>query len=238
MRRIALIALLAGLVVTPAFAQGRGRAAQGVPPGHLPPPDACRVWYDGVPPGHQPPPTSCYEAERIASRDGRARVIYGNDAYRRAPVYRGDRYPDARYPRYPDSPVYRGERYPDDDGRRGETEGRRPNRSGDRTGRAVPRSGYPDGYPDARYPTSRGGYYGYESEGYRRGYEDGAVKGREDVRDGDRFDPARHGWYRSGDRGYNSRYGSREAYREDYRRGFLAGYEDVRDGGRLESRIR
>lgn len=30
-----------------------------VPPGHLPPPGACRLWYVGRPPGHQPPPQSC-----------------------------------------------------------------------------------------------------------------------------------------------------------------------------------
>jgi hypothetical protein len=30
-----------------------------IPPGHLPPPGTCRLWYVGRPPGHQPPPTSC-----------------------------------------------------------------------------------------------------------------------------------------------------------------------------------
>jgi hypothetical protein len=30
-----------------------------IPPGHRPPPGACRVWYPGRPPGQQPPPTSC-----------------------------------------------------------------------------------------------------------------------------------------------------------------------------------
>jgi Ni/Co efflux regulator RcnB len=30
-----------------------------IPPGHLPPPGACRVWYPGIPPGHQPPPGPC-----------------------------------------------------------------------------------------------------------------------------------------------------------------------------------
>jgi len=32
----------------------------GIPPGHLPPPGECRVWYPGVPPGQQPPPFKCY----------------------------------------------------------------------------------------------------------------------------------------------------------------------------------
>ena len=216
MRRIALIVLFGGLVATPAFAQGRGRNAQGIPPGHLPPDGLCRVWYDGVPPGRQPRPTSCYEAERIASRDSRARVVYGTDTRRNAPVYRGDR-------------SYPGDIWRDDD-RRGGVEGRRPNENGRTTGRAVPRDErYPGSstYPDARYPESR---RGYESEGFRRGYEDGITKGREDVRDRDAFDPARHGWYRSADRGYNNRYGSREEYREEYRRGFLAGYDSIHDG--------
>ena len=30
-----------------------------VPPGHLPPPGMCRIWYPGTPPGHQPPPDKC-----------------------------------------------------------------------------------------------------------------------------------------------------------------------------------
>jgi hypothetical protein len=30
-----------------------------IPPGHLPPPGSCRIWYPGRPPGHQPPPGDC-----------------------------------------------------------------------------------------------------------------------------------------------------------------------------------
>lgn len=30
-----------------------------IPPGHLPPPGECRVWYPDRPPGHQPPPGPC-----------------------------------------------------------------------------------------------------------------------------------------------------------------------------------
>jgi hypothetical protein len=36
--------------------------ALGVPPGHLPPPGECRIWYPGRPPGHQPPPVRCAAA--------------------------------------------------------------------------------------------------------------------------------------------------------------------------------
>ena len=55
--------------------------AQGVPPGQLPPPDQCRVWYDNRSNGRQPSATTCRQAEAIAARDSRARVIYGEDVY-------------------------------------------------------------------------------------------------------------------------------------------------------------
>lgn len=32
-----------------------------VPPGHLPPPGQCRIWFPDRPPGHQPPPAECHE---------------------------------------------------------------------------------------------------------------------------------------------------------------------------------
>ena len=219
MKRAALALTLIGLTAGPALAQGRGNnRQQGVPPGHLPPPGLCRVWYDGVPPGHQPAPTNCNDAERIASRERSARVIYGNDSRREAPIYRDGR----QYP---------GDVRRDDDYRRyPSTDGRRPNPNEDRRtgGRAIPRGEqYPNNYP---YPDGRNSRDSYSSEAFRRGYDDGVFKGREDVDDRDSFDPARHSWYRSADRGYNSRYGSRDEYRSEYRRGFLAGYESIHDG--------
>lgn len=37
-----------------------------IPPGHLPPPGMCRIWYPDRPPGHQPPPGDCaYLAGRV-----------------------------------------------------------------------------------------------------------------------------------------------------------------------------
>jgi hypothetical protein len=84
MRTAALLVLIGFAATASAEAQGRGRNArgQGIPPGQMPPAGLCRVWYDGVPPGRQPRPTSCNEAERIASRDQYARVIYGDDRTR------------------------------------------------------------------------------------------------------------------------------------------------------------
>lgn len=35
-----------------------------VPPGHYPPPGACRIWDPAVPPGRQAPPGDCDELER------------------------------------------------------------------------------------------------------------------------------------------------------------------------------
>jgi hypothetical protein len=93
-----LIALMCVFTAVPVFAQDRrardnDRTSQGIPPGHLPPPGECRVWYDGRPPGQQPPPTSCREAERVVSRERRARVIYGNDSRRGNESRRGIRLP-------------------------------------------------------------------------------------------------------------------------------------------------
>lgn len=108
------------------------------------------------------------------------------------------------------------------------------NRSGGYgNGRAVPRRepGYGSQYPT--YPNSggyggyggNGGYGGgYYNEAYDRGLREGAQKGREDAKDGDRYDPRRHNWYRDGDRGYNNRYGSRDQYKAAYRDAFERGY--------------
>lgn len=46
-----------------------------VPPGHMPPPGHCRIWYPDRPPGHQPPPGDCREL-RFRVPPG-AVLIYG-----------------------------------------------------------------------------------------------------------------------------------------------------------------
>jgi hypothetical protein len=38
-------------------------ATLGVPPGRLPPPGFCRVWFPGRPPGHQPKAGPCADVE-------------------------------------------------------------------------------------------------------------------------------------------------------------------------------
>lgn len=89
-----------------------------------------------------------------------------------------------------------------------------------------------------RYPSSRDGYsrYAYNTVPYDNGYRDGLEKGREDARDRDSFDPVRHGWYRSGNRGYNNRYGTKDQYKLVYRDGFEAGYAQAyRQNGGIRS---
>jgi len=89
-----------------------------------------------------------------------------------------------------------------------------------------PRGNYPV-YGDNRggvyFPSNRGVY---RSPAAENGYRDGLEAGRDDARDGDRFDPVRTSRYRSGDHNYDSRYGSRDAYKRDYRAAFEQGYRE------------
>lgn len=100
---------------------------------------------------------------------------------------------------------------------------------------------YPN-YPNSpNYPSPRGGVYrggGYANVAYERGLDDGYRRGMEAARDGDRYDPRREGWYRSGDRGYERRYGSRDGYRQTYRDGFTRGYDQGYREGRYNGRYR
>jgi len=168
MRQAIMTVVLAGVVVAPAWAQsaadryqdrnegGRYSAeAQGIPPGHLPPPGQCRVWYDGRPPGHQPQATSCQAAEQVARRDRAARVIYGGDR-------RGDGWgrPRASSPRlgYPD----RG--YPFDQQSRTV-----PYEQGFKDGRD---KGHDDRSDDKRFDPTRHGRYESADRGYEKRYGD------------------------------------------------------------------
>jgi|GEM_PF-4907600 len=78
-----------------------------IPPGHLPGPGECRVWYPGVPPGHQPPPFRCADRYRAPhgagwgyAPDGRYGAygpeVYGPGAYGYG-VYGPEVYPGAQY---------------------------------------------------------------------------------------------------------------------------------------------
>jgi hypothetical protein len=55
------------------------RRAVRVPPGHMPPPGYCRLWYPGTPPGHQPRPRPCEELFRYNRHDGA--VIIGRPEF-------------------------------------------------------------------------------------------------------------------------------------------------------------
>jgi flagellar biosynthesis/type III secretory pathway protein FliH len=129
-------------------------------------------------------------------------------------------------------------------GRYGNGNGRNGNNGRYGNGRAVPRrdTGDPYGYPNSgsyptypqQYPGSNGRYGSYTDIAVQNGVSDGYEKGVEDARHNRSFDPLRHAWYRSGDRHYESRAGSREQYKDLYRQGFRDGY----DRGFREGRYR
>lgn len=69
---------------TPAYSVVGPEAEEvDIPPGHMPPPRSCRVWFPGEPPGQQPPPGECEELERSVPRGA---WLYRPDEERR--VYR------------------------------------------------------------------------------------------------------------------------------------------------------
>lgn len=64
-----------------AVVDARDAKSVDIPPGHMPPPGSCRIWYPGEPPGQQPPPGDCAELEREAPRG--AWVLYRPNRERR-----------------------------------------------------------------------------------------------------------------------------------------------------------
>jgi hypothetical protein len=96
-------------------------------------------------------------------------------------------------------------------------------------GRAVPRAGGP------AYPSNL-------TAAFDNGYRDGYEQGWDDADDDDAYNPVRHSRYRSADRGYNQRGGSRadysRVYRDGFRLGYDEGYRDVRRYGSDRTRNR
>jgi hypothetical protein len=57
---LAATVLLAGCVIYQEPAPVYQAKPVKIPPGHLPPPGQCRIWFPDRPPGHQPPPGPCH----------------------------------------------------------------------------------------------------------------------------------------------------------------------------------
>jgi hypothetical protein len=185
--------------------------AQGNRQGRRDRQDAARA--QGVPPGQMPPADECrvwYNdrpngRQPAATSCSRAESIASRD--RNARVIYGE---DAWYSR--DTSGRYG--YPDQYGYPGDVDNDRAVRRG-----------------SVRDPRLSGGTidrYGRNNSNpaFRNGYRDGMTKGREDVEDGDAFEPTRHSWYRSATRGYENEHGTRYEYIDRYRRGFEAGYSE------------
>ena len=71
-KRFSLIVAMLGLLpfagctvlVADPYYSPKHSAQTNIPPGHLPPPGECRIWYPDRPPGHQPPPGDCRALSR------------------------------------------------------------------------------------------------------------------------------------------------------------------------------
>ena len=86
--------------------------------------------------------------------------------------------------------------------------------------------------------SGNGSYGGYrvDRQVFDQGYQDGYRRGREDARDGDRFDPRGQRDYRSADNGRYRSSDARRVYRRGFERGYEEGYRDAR--GRRNQRRR
>ena len=95
----------------------------------------------------------------------------------------------------------------------------------DRDGRYDDRNG--NGRDDRYDDRSRYGAPNFRYDpAFRTGLSDGYDAGYEDSQRRHRFDPYGEGRYKSANRGYDKRYGSKDLWRSRYRDGFQRGYED------------
>jgi hypothetical protein len=76
------------------------------------------------------------------------------------------------------------------------------------------------------YRSSNYGSYGYSSNAYEQGYQDGLYTGASDARRSQTYDPSRSHFYQHGAGGFLSIFGSPASYSQAYRDGFLRGYEE------------
>jgi hypothetical protein len=159
----------------------------------------------GIPPGQLPPEHLC-------------RVWYGNRSNGHQPAPTNCRQAEAIAARDRNARVIYGEN---------SYWNTRDTRYGSGNDRAVRRGSVRDPRTGGDYGEyGRNTRYYANSPAFQNGYRDGLTKGRDDGEDRDRFDVDRHSWYRSADRGYESRYGGRASYQEVYRQGFEAGYAE------------
>jgi hypothetical protein len=70
--------------------------------------------------------------------------------------------------------------------------------------------------------------YRIERHAHDQGYTDGYRQGRDDARDGDRYDPRGQRDYRSADNGRYRDGDVRRAYRQGFEQGYSQGYRDNR----------
>jgi len=94
-------------------------------------------------------------------------------------------------------------------------------------------------YSDPRNPSTPydprqpyGGTYQQRDLAVANGYNDGYERGLDDGHDQRRFDPVGESRYRSGDHGYDRRYGPKDVYEMRYRESFRSGYQRGYDDGR------
>lgn len=78
--------------------------------------------------------------------------------------------------------------------------------------------------------SGNGSYGGYrvDRQVFDSGYQDGYRRGRDDARDGDRFDPRGQREYRNADNGRYRSNDARRVYRQGFEQGYEEGYRDAR----------